>query len=406
MWALKAFPFRKGTIQAVPTAASGYSQIGIGGSPFTLTLDTDYFSPNDVLELSDRRTLIQIMNDYPVQSSTTTGAWEYQAKLVSNVAGAYLTTALLQIGMEIGFAYTSFHEMSETGYEKNSFPEWQTNYMTIQRMQFSLSGTANNTVLWVEHNGQKLWLPMQEKDMLRRWAYAREMQLINGRATIDANENVYLKDLKGRDIIAGDGILAQGDASMKYQYNTLSVKGLETVMQDLQLMQTSEGSLEVFIGGGQKFVWDFARLFRDVFKYNPMPLFMSDDDKKRGVNATFNMYEMGGVKLNVAWIPAFDAQFRPKNPSSTTKDKNSGRAVFISLGNTIGGDPNIELVTLGNGTEDRTYVKKIIDGMTSVGGESKRIYASNSMDGVQVQVLSETGVCMKNPFGLAEMYMA
>lgn len=80
--------------------------------------------------------------------------------------------------------------------------------------------------------------------------------------------------------------------------------------------------------------------------------------------------------------------------------------MFISLGNTIGGDPNIELVTLGNGTEDRTYVKKIIDGMTSVGGESKRIYASNSMDGVQVQVLSETGVCMKNPFGLAEMYMA
>ena len=86
--------------------------------------------------------------------------------------------------------------MSETGYEKNVFPEWHTNFMTIQRMQYSISGSANESVIWVEHNGIKLWVKKQDMEMMRRWAYARENQLLFGKATIDANDNVYLKDLK------------------------------------------------------------------------------------------------------------------------------------------------------------------------------------------------------------------
>jgi hypothetical protein len=404
MWALKGYPFRKGMVTADVTDASGVVTVqpGAGQSVFIITLDTNFFSPNDTLELGDRRTIVQIMDEYPVEIGS--GNWKYKCKLVTNVAGGWVDPTLLAIGKEVGFSYTAFPELSETGYEKNTFPEWHTNYMTIQRMQFSISGSAQNTVLWVEHNGQKLWFKQQEMDMLRRWAYARENQLIFGRASIDANDNVFLKDLKGRDIVQGDGIVAQGDSSLKFQYNNMNVKTLENIMQNLQLLSNNDGMTEVFVMGGQAFVWNFQRLMRDVFKYNPLPLFVSEEDKAKGVKVAFNSYEMGGVKLVVAWNKAMDAAWRPQSKDIFGVNLESYRGFFMSLGNTIGGDANVDLVSLGNGSDDRRYVKKVIDGMSTPQGTGRREFASNSVDGYQVQILSETGICLKNPFGFAEVY--
>jgi len=400
MWSVKGYPFRKGTILTATTPGT----IGINSTVFTVTLDTNYFSPNDNLELKDRRTIIQLMDEYPVEDATTAGAWVYKAKLVHNVAGSYIPDDLLSVGSEVGFSHTSFPELSETGYEKNTFPEWHTNYLTIQRMQYSISGSAANTVLWVEHNGQKLWFKMQEMDMMRRWAYARENQLLWGRASIDANETVYLRDMKGRELVQGDGVLSQGDGSLKYQYNTLSVRVIENVMSNLQLLSNGDGVTEVLAVGGQAFVWGFQRLMRDVFKYNPEPLFVSQAEREKGVKVCFNSYEMGGVRIVIAWNKGFDAQWRPQDTDNFGVSKNSQRAIFASLGNTIGGDPNIELLALGNGDEDRRFVKKIIDGMASPSGTGRKEYASNSVDGYQVQVLSESGVSVKNPIGIAELY--
>jgi hypothetical protein len=404
MWALKGYPFRKGTLLADATAADGSAttQPGINQSVFLIYTDTNFFSPNDTLELTDRRTIIQIMDEYPVETSS--GQWVYKCKLVTNVNGAFVPPALVAAGQEIGFSYTAFPELSETGYEKNTFPEWHTNYMTIQRMQFSISGSAQNTVLWVEHNGQKLWFKQQEMDMLRRWAYARENQLIFGKASIDANEQVFLRDLKGREIVQGDGIVAQGDASLKFQYNNLNVNTIENIMQNMQLLANNDGLTEVFVMGGQAFVWNFQRLMRDVFKYNPEPLFVSKGEMEKGVRVAFTSYEMAGVKIVVAWNKAMDAAWRPQAKDIYGTNLESYRGFFVSLGNTIGGDANVDLVALGNGSDDRRYVKKIIDGMSSPQGTGRREFSSNSVDGYQTQILSETGLCLKNPFGFAELY--
>ncbi len=412
MWAVKGYPFRKGTIllaadPATPTVEFDCTsaQPGVNQTIFQLTLDTNFFSPNDTLELSDHRTILQVLDEYPVEV-TISGqpGWRYQVRLVTNINGSYCDCNLVATGSEVGFSYTAFPELSETGYEKNTFPEWHTNYMTIQRMQFSTSGSAQNTVLWVEHNGQKLWFKVQEMDMMRRWAYARENQLLFGRATIDANDNVFLRDIKGREIIQGDGLIAQGDSSLKFQYNTLNIKTLENIMQNLQLLTNDDGLTEVFVMGGQAFVWNFQRLMRDVFKYDPQPLFVSAGDREKGVKVAFNSYEMAGVKIVVAWNKAMDAAWRPQQKDIFGTNLESYRGFFVSLGNTIGGDANVELIALGNGADDRRYVKKIIDGMASPGGSGRKEYSSNSVDGYQCQILSETGLCLKNPFGFAELY--
>lgn len=399
MWCQKGYPFRKGTVVQTSSPASSIGLIGAnGGAVFSIFLDTNYFSPFDVLELGDRRTNIQILDEYPMETAGG-GIWEYKCKLVSNTIGATVPAALVDVGAEVGFLHTAFYEMSETGYEKNTFPEWHTNFMTIQRMQYSISGSAAESVLWVEHNGQKLWVKTQDLEMMKRWAYARENQLLYGKASIDANDNVYLRDMKGREIIQGDGIIAQGDGSLKYQYNRLTVKVIENVMRNMQLLSNGDNVNELFVMGGQAFVWDFSALMRDVFKYNPMPLY-TNAEGGQGVKSNFVSYEAPGVRIIVSWNKGFDAAWRPQTTDMFGVSKESRRGIFVSLGNTIGGDPMVELVALGK----RSFVRKTIDGMSSPGGNDKE-YASNSMDGHQVQVLSETGALMKNQFGIAEVYV-
>ena len=402
MWPLKGHPFRKGNITGTVTNQQGGANIGVNNQVILVPINTNYFPPNAVLELGDRRTHVITLDEYPTETSS--GIWEYKCKYVTNSQTAFIPAALIADGAEIGFSHTIFPEMSETGYESNTFPEWHTNYMTIQRMAYSISGSAKNTVLWLEHNGQKIWTTHQDMAMMERWAYARENQLIFGRATIDENDNVYVKDLKSRDLVSGDGLLASATGSLKFQYQKLTIKVIERVLQNLQLLANNSGTTEVFVIGGQAFIWDFQILMRDVFKYNPEPLFVKGKDG-HGVDSTFVSYQVGGTKMVTAWNPAADAAWRPQDKDVWGVNKDSRRAIFVSMGNTIGGDPNVELVTLGSGGSDRAFVKRVITGMATPGESSKDGRASNSMDGYQVQILSETGLCLKNPYGVAELYV-
>ena len=400
MWGVKGYPFTKCFITDTVDLPAGITNAGENKSIFTIYLNNNYFSPNDTLELKDGITKIFLMDEYPTEVDAN--KWGYKAKLVSNQTGDFVNADLLEIGAEVGFSYTMFPEMSETGYEKNQFPEWRTEYMTIQRMQYSISGSAKNTkVYWIEHNGQILWFKEQELDMMRRWGIARENQLLFGKPTIDANENVFLKDFKGRDIIAGSGVVEQGDPSLKYSYNKLSIRTLETIMQNMQLLTNGNGTTEVCIQAGQAFVWDFDRLFRDVFKMNPEPLFISSGDKERGVRSNFNRYDMGGVSLTVSWNQSIDAPWRASDTDMWGTNKRSKEAYFFAMG-TIADNPNIELVALGNAGDERSFIKKEIPGMVSI-NDSRGGITSNSVDGTQVQVLSETGVKLENEWGIASL---
>jgi hypothetical protein len=400
MWGVKGYPFTKCYITAAHDMPAGVTNPGEAGTIVTIYLNANYFSPNDVLELSDGTTQVIVMDEYPEEVNAN--EWAYKVKLVTNVAGDYIDTALLAVDQEVGFLHTAFPEMSETGYEKNQFPEWRTEYMTIQRMQYSISGSAKHTkVYWVEHNGQLLWFKEQELEMMRRWGIARENQLLFGKATIDANENTYLRDLKGREIIAGSGVVNQGDASLKYSYNKLSIRTIETIMQNMQLLDNGTGANEVVVQGGQAFTWEFDRLMRDVFKMNPQPLFISDAEKGRGVRSNFNRYEIGGVSLVVSWNKTIDAPWKADSKDAFGVSKRSKEAYFFAMG-TVVDQPNIELVALGNASGDRAMIKKEIPGMVSIDGSRGGI-TSNSVDGTQVQILSETGVKLENEWGIASL---
>jgi len=402
MWSVAGYPFTKCRIMGTYslTAGTDSSKPGERSSIIEIPLDSNYLSPNDVVELSDGETKMVVMNEYPREAGNV--FW-YKFKLVSYKEGDYVNPALLADGQEVGVSYTMFPEMSETGYEKNQYPEWRAEYMTIQRMQYSISGSAAATqVYWVEHNGVKLWIKRQEMEMLQRWAITRENQLLFGKATVDVNtDKVMLKDLQGRDLIGGNGVVEQGNASLRYNYNKLNKKTIDTILQNLQLMSNGGDTTEVYVSAGQQFCWDFDALMRDVFKANPVVLFQSGKDKENGVESNFKKYSVGGVNMVVSWNKAIDAPFRATQQTADGYSKRSKDAYFFATG-TVMDNPNIELVTLGANGQNRAFIQKIIDGMVTPDNNGK-IYASNSVDGFQVQVLSETGVKLENEWGIAQL---
>lgn len=400
-WPIKGYPIRKGVIVSAPAGDTP----GLNGAAISLVINTDFFSVNDSLELVDRRTLLHVLS----KTKTGDNAWTYSVVLKYNQVGSFIDPTLIAVGKEIGFGHTSFPELSEDGGEKTTYHEWHTEWMNIQRMKYTISGSAKHHKLWIEHRGKRMWDYAQNIEMMQRWALAQEHYNIFGRATVDANDKVYLKDLSSRDVISGNGIRAQGDSSMKYQYNTLSIQMLERVMSDIQLMSnTSEGVQEVAVIGGQTFHNNFQRLMRDVLQQNPVPLYERAKDGD-GIRTAFSWYEFGGVRLNVVRSPYFDAPYRPIERDSLGNSNFSENAMFVSLGNTIGGMPNVQLTTLGNEEGDRRFVLKMINGMAGNGpsvsnGATGRIeLASSPVDGMQVHVLSESGVIMRNPFGFAEL---
>ena len=343
--------------------------------------------------------MVTVVDDM-LPSEINPGEWLYYVKLNTNDRTEYIDSSVLAAGQEIAFAYTNFYEMSETAYEKYTFDDYASTKLTKQRLICSISGTAletkSNSIIWVEHNGQKAWMEYQDMAMLKRWAKAREYQLIFGKGTVNDKDEVILKDLKGRDIMSGDGLLNQGDGALKFQYNVLTEEVIHNVMKNMQLFSNSDGKVEIAVIAGQDFIWDFTRLMVDKLKANP-EYAAKDGGKGTMVKQTFESYEYAGVRFIPVWYKFFDSPERPTSYDLTTgRKKESGRAIFVSLGNVDTGEPNIELLSLGK----RSFLRGTVSGIND-GGDNM----ANSVDGKHVHILAETGIAVKNIYGVAELYI-
>ena len=57
---------------------------------------------------------------------------------------------------------------------------------------------------------------------MQRAALYRERQMLTGHSTVGADDKVLVKTSEGFDVMAGDGILNQGDGAWRLPYNVLS----------------------------------------------------------------------------------------------------------------------------------------------------------------------------------------
>lgn len=405
MWRVQGQKLRKARIVNGPDGVpfvdpfNGNTNVGKGGAPVTLYIDTNWFSPKDVLELEDNRTHVHYASTR-IPEEVMPNVFAITVKLVTKNPDAYIPTSLLSEGKEIGWLFTAFEEMSETAYEKYTFNDMAYCHMTIQRMKWSISGTAQEmkpNQVWVEHNGQKLVTNWQDLEMLERWAIARENQLIFGKGTVDEKDNIYLKDMENKEIIIGDGLLEQGEGSFRMPYNSLSKTVLHNVMKNMQLFADNNGVTEIAVIAGQDAMWDFHDLMTKLIigMGGAGNKVVEGEGSAKGINLDVAYYQYANVRFTPVWFKFFDSPSRPQSFGANGRNPESGRMIFVSLGNTKFNQPNVELLALGK----RSFLRGEVNGIND-GGDM-----ANSVDGKHVHILSETGIALHDPYGVAELYI-
>lgn len=394
MWKVRGLDDRKGTFMADAVCEQYPDMPGYKQSVITLYLDTNWFSPKDVLELGDNRTQVWVADEnLPEQQED--GSWEYHVKMMTNDNDDYIQSELLEQDMEIGVLHTAFEEMSETAYEKYTFHEWAHTYTTIQRLKWSISGTASQmtaNAVWTEHNGQKTWMQNAQYQMLKRWAKYRENQTIFGKGTVTANDEIILRSMQGHEVMAGDGFMEQGDGPFKMQYEDLNIRVIDRMLENLALYSGSDGHKEVAVLCGRQFATNFSRIMKQEAGLDPRVVVM--DGKEKGINNDYSFYEHAGIRFTPLVHDWFDDQSRPQSYSADGTRNESNRAIFVSVGNADANQPNVELLALGN----RAWKEGTVRGIDK-GGD-----ISNSVDGSHTHGISETGVALMDINSVGELY--
>lgn len=362
-------------------------------------LNSNWFSPKDVLELRDGRTLIYVADEIlPMEVQGQFGkAWKYRVKLISKEKGNFINPELLTAGSDIGFVMTAFeHDLSETAYEKYTFDGWGHAYMTLQRMKYSISGTAaamNTSVRWVQHNGQKTWLSYAQDQMLKRWASANEYANLFGQGTVSVDGDIMLHDTRSNPIMIGEGIMHQGDGAFKFPYNKFTKGFLHSIMQDMQIRAGSNGRTELALICGQQAYYSFQDLMHTMgLKAEPNNM-VEGTGAEKGINATYSYYELGGVRVIPQLYKWFDSPDRPQTVLDDGTRQNSWAGIFVSLGSAQSGETGVELITL----RDRNK-------MGVVSGIDKGGQMANSVDGSHHHILFQSGIILRNLDGVAEIY--
>ena len=356
------------------------TQPGKNQSVFYVYFDSNWIGPKEVVELNDNRTYIYVIDDQaPVEDG---GAWRYMCKVVAKSNDEFVDPKLMVEGAEAQDAYTMYeHDFSETGNEKYTFDGWGQVCMTLQRLKFSYSGTAaamQADKIWTMHNGQVTWISKANYEMLQRAAIYDAHQKVFGKGTVTDEGKVLMTDKQGREVMAGDGIMNQGDGAYEYPYNKMTISMIDSVLQDVDIRAGKDGTTEVAVVGGRYAINAFNQAMRDAGFVTQNNNIVGDGDNKV-VNNNYAGYIHSGVKLTPGVARAFDD--RPTLPLSDGTPRASWDLIFVPLGITSGGDNQVELVQL------RPAKQGAVHGI-DYGGDNM----ANGVDGSHHHFLWQSGV--------------
>ena len=395
MWKIQGYPERKATIVGEATCTASPDAFGKFQSWIEIPLNINWFSPRDVVELADNRTQLFVA-DSMLPQEVEAGKFIYRMKVNTNDPKAFVQAGLLREGMEISILHNQFEEMSTTGYEKYTFNnEMAYTHMTIQRLKWSISGSADEykpSARWIEHNGYKMWVDQADLELMQRAALYRERQMLTGHSTVGADDKVLVKTSEGFDVMAGDGILNQGDGAWRLPYNVLSRRVIESIMENMSIYSSGWGQ-EIAVICGRQWYNNFAALMKNEAGIDPKTVVV-DGNTGKGINLDYNSYTFGGVTIIPTVVPWFDSPYRATTYGSDGVRNSSHNAIFVSMGNVTMDQPAIELLALGK----RTWIEGEINGINK-GGDM-----ANSIDARQKHAIWETGVAMLDINGIAELF--
>lgn len=355
-----------------------------------LALNSNWARPNEVIEFNDNETKGFVYDHEEPMSSGN--AYIYAIKLVTNNIEDSFDTTLFEAGSETGVGMTMYEQdFSETGHEKYTYDGWGHAYMTLQRVKMSYSGTAaamGEAKEWYSFKNAKgqnvsSYIDYADKVMWKRIAAYHEYQMIFGRSTVTVDGETLLKDKRGRDIMAGDGLLYQGEGAYDKPMNKWTKKFLHGLLRDIDIRAGKDGHKEVLLSGG----WELIQGFADFMAESGFITLNNNivgEGSEKGVNMDYAYYQYGDVRIIPKRLRWFDSISRPNKYLSDGTSKGSWDGFVVPLGMTEKGDNGIELIQL------RPPKSGTVSGIDK-GGEM-----ASSVDGTSKHVLVQSGIISRH----------
>jgi len=396
-WSILGRLNRPSTSTGTQTGAT----LGAAGASFTIEVFENYLNPNDVIRFKDGTQAIIVSDATPVGSN-----YEFTVKLQTNdVAAVFDSATNFAVGATTNTIGSAFPENSDRGYENHVYPDWYVNYLGINRKSKSISGSALTDITWIENNGQRLWFFTDQNLVMEEYLYQMELARWYGKSTMDANGSSLVTDVDGNPLVTGDGVLQQIDSA---NTDTYTVDLTEDIIVDfIANLSLNSGKKNnnwmVFTGTGGKVA--FHKAMRElVFQGNSL-IYDMDAGRNLELGVHYTTYNALGHRITLVHNPLFDdPNLHTDIDPGTGYPKESFRMVFMDMGVT-NGIANIEVKVKGAGGVDRGMIVKYIPGMVNP-FDQKSMVASNSKDGFVCEVLSESGIIVRNPLACGQLLRA
>jgi len=389
-----------GRLNRPSTCTGTTAGTGVGNTTFTVEFVENFLNANDVVRFKDGTQAI-VIGDLVVSG----GGFTATLKLQTNSNTATFVAANAAAGETVNTIGSNFPEGSDKGYENHVYPDWYVNYLTTARKAKSITGSALTDVTWIENNGQRLWFFTDQNIVMEEYLYQLELSRWYGRSTMDINGNGLVTDADGKTLVAGDGLLSQIDAANVDTYTGgLSEDIILDFIANLSLNTGKKNSSwMVFTGTAGRVA--FHRAMRDLIFQGDAMIYDIDAGRDIQIGVNYNVYYALGHKITLVHNPLFDDQNLHTDIDPTSGyPKESFRMVFMDMGVT-NGVSNVEVKVKGAGGVDRGMIVKYIPGMVNP-FDQKSMVSSNAKDGFTCEVLSESGLVVRNPLSCGQLLKA
>ena len=379
------------------------------GDSFTCILDHstaagiygDNLNVNDVVRFPSGATAM--VTNVPVAPAVTTDTSNtITLRAIDSVTDVLVAGDIIGC---IGNAFNQGSLASEVG-QNHAYPDTYKNWLTLSRKKTKIMGTDLTDVTWIESNGHRLWYFTKEQQMTDQFMYELELQRWYGKKSFDGTgANAFPGDSGLDDITAGlpimgDGLLAQIDGSNQATY-TAGALTEEDIVNFIGTLSknalSAEGNVWTVFTGTQGRI-DFHRAMKDLLVTlgSGSPMFAGKGGGNVALGANFSEYNILGNKMILAYCPVFDDPNLHNSISSTFDSSNeSGKMVFVDMG-MQNGVSNVELIAKGAEGFNRSFVKKYVPGMVNP-YDYNSMMAANGDDFFECQILSESGIILRNP---------
>lgn len=374
-------------------------QVGTGAAHATFTVEfvENYFNPNDVVRFKDGTQAIVLG-----EPAVSGGGFTFTFKLQTNDPAAVLATSNTAVGETANTVGSVFEEGSDKGFENHVYPDWYVNYLTTSRKSKSITGSALTDVTWIENNGQRLWYFTDQNLVMEEYLYQLELSRWYGKSTMDVNGVSQVTDTNGKPLVAGDGLLAQIDSANTDTYTgALTEDIIVDFIANLSLNSGKKNNQwMVFTGTAGKVA--FHRAMRDLVFQGSSLIYDMDAGRNLELGVHYTTYNALGHRITLVHCPLFDdPNLHTDIDAASGYPKESYRMVFMDMGVT-NGVSNVEVKVKGAGGVDRGMIVKYIPGMVNP-FDQKSMVSSNSKDGFTCEILSESGLIVRNPLSCGQL---